>query len=182
MFRHILISLFVITLISPITINAKEGQEIFSRVVINNGEHIIAGDSTVFSVIIYSNLPFGEIKCTDSNVKISGCRVRQTYQGNGRRQSRSYLGGRAYYSTVWSQYVIGSNNKGKYTFPSLSFSAQLYIEQSDDIDPFDPFGFFRQPRYKKVKATLKSPETKFEIIDQPRKSTEELMNSGKTVI
>lgn len=182
MLRRSLIFCFLILSIYPLATRAKDDQEVFARVVINGGDHIITGDSTVFSVILYSSLPFGEVRCTDSHVKISGCHVRKTYQGNGRRQSRRYLGDRAYYTTLWAQYVIGSDDKGKYTFPSLSFSLQLYVEQNDDIDPFDPFGFFRQPSYKKVKANFKSPETRFEVIDQPRKTTEELMKSGKTVI
>ena len=139
-------------------------------------------DSAVFSVWLYSVYPFGEIKCTNADFRIHNCHIRKVLNHQRRNQSRRYIGNRIYYCTLWAQYIIGSNKKGTFTIPSLDFSATLYIQQEQEIDPFDPFGFFSQPKYKKVSKECSSESVKISVVPEPMKTTEELMKSGKTVI
>ena len=171
-------------LISPtLLLHAKEDRLFFAEVTTNNkNNEIITGDSAVFSVWLYSVYPFGEIKCDNADYKIHNCTVRKVLNQQRRNQSRRYVGNRIYYCTLWAQYIIGGDKKGTFTIPSLNFSATLYIQQEQEIDPFDPFGFFNQPKYKKVYKECSSQSVKFNIVAEPMKTTEELMMSGKTVI
>jgi len=180
MYKYFFIILFIF---STLLLHAKEDRLFFAEVVTNNkSNEIIVGDSAVFSVWLYSVYPFGEIKCTNADFRIHNCHVRKVLNHQRRNQSRRYIGNRIYYCTLWAQYIIGSNKKGTFTIPSLDFSATLYIQQEQEIDPFDPFGFFSQPKYKKVSKECSSESVKISVVPEPMKTTEELMKSGKTVI
>ena len=174
--------LLLLLLALPLLARAKDNDEFFARVTAGNDNEITVGDSTVFTVWLYATKPFGEVTSTSPKVKIGGCHVRLTYQAANSRQSITYLKGKPYYCAAWAQYVIGSDKKGSYTFPALTLQASLYIEQQQQGDPFDPFGFFAQPVYKKIKKSTNSDALKFNVVNAPLKSTEELMKSGKTVI
>lgn len=174
--------LLILLMMLPLMAMSKDGDEFFARIEAQNEGKIYVGDSALVSVCLYSNRPFGEIKANGPKVKISGCRVRQVYQGGNRRQSVTNLNGKAYYTTVWAQYIVGSDKKGTYSFPLLNFNATLYIEQEQSIDPYDPFGFFRQPVYKKVNKATSTTKFSINVVAAPLKTTEDLLKSGKTVI
>ena len=180
MIQKIILALFAF---STLTTHAKDDNSLFVKVTTNNKDNeIIVGDSTVFSVWIYSIYPIGELKCNNNgDIKIKDCHVRKVIN-HRRSQSRKYFNNTPYYCTLWAQYVVGSKKKGNYTFPSLDFSATLYLEQKQELDPFDPFGFFNKPTYKKQNKNVSSHSTKFSIVAEPEKSTQELIRSGKTVI
>ncbi len=161
----------------------KVDNSFFAKITTNNkNNEIIVGDSAVFSVWLYSLYPISDIKCENGNFEIKNCHIRKITNHQRRSQNRCYIDNKLYYCTLYGQYIIGSNKVGTFNFPSLNFSATLYIQQAQEIDPFDPFGFFSQPKYKKINKTTSSHSTKFSVISEPLKTTEELMKSGKTVI
>ena len=179
--KVLLFFLILFTILPCIATEAKDDNVFFAQVTTGNkNNEIIAGDSTVFSIWLYSLYPIRNIKCEKNDFKIHHCNISKVT--SSQRQSRRYINNKLYYCTLWGQYVISSNKKGTYTFPPLDFTATLYIQVQDDIDPFDPFGFFSQPKYKKTDASTSTPSTKFSIIEEPLKTTEELLKSGKTVI
>ncbi len=165
---------------------AKQGDVFFAKVVVPDSGRIYRGDSTVVSVFLYAKHPIGDIQIDDKHVHVSGCTVRRIYAGQ--RQSISRVNGQAYYTVLCARYSVASDKKGKTSFPQLSVTANLYVEQKDDReyrpDPFfGPFDdFFRQPSYKKVKKSIRTPLYKIEVTDAPRKTMQELQRSGKTII
>ena len=179
--RTILLSLiFLYTLFLPAKNN---NSSFFAKISIeNNKTDIIEGDSAVFSVWLYSALPFGDIKCSNSDIKINHCHVKKFINRYTRNQTQRYIGNKAYYCYLWAQYVVKSDKKGNYVFPSLDFSITQYQEIEQNIDPFDPFGFFRKPSYKKISQNASSPIVKFNVITRPLKTTEELIKNGATII
>ena len=182
MTRQLLVILFTLLSFS-VTVAKEDNNTFFAEITTGNkNNEITVGDSTVFSVWLYSIYPFGDIECSKPNIKINNCHVRRVTRNQRQSQSRRYINNKLYYCTLWGQYIIGSDKKGTYTIPSLGFTATLYIQVQQDIDPFDPFGFFRQPQYKKIESSTSTPATKFSIIAEPLKTTEELLKSGKAVI
>lgn len=170
-------------LLLPFGLSAKEDATFFAKVTQQPEGSLIEGDSLLVTVWIYSVHPFDNVQCKDEKVKMGNCSVRQTYAARGRqRQQRAYVNGRSYYCSAVRQYCVGSSRTGEYQFPELSFRATVYVEQKQDIDPFDPFGFFSQPVYKKAEKACVSPVHKITVTKRPLKSTEELIKSGKTVI
>lgn len=161
---------------------AKENSSFLVKVTAGEKAQFIEGDSAVFSVWLYSAHPMGEIQCDNPTVRINHCHVRMVHKGNPRNQKISIFNNRKYYCLLWGQYVVGGSRRGNYTFPRMTFSINQYVEQEDSIDPFDPFGFFRQPAYRKIPCKATSEGLKFDIIPEPRKTTQELLQSGKTVI
>ena len=165
-------------------LSAKENNTSFFAKITpaDNKTDIAEGDSTVFSVWLYSTLPFDNIKCDNADFKISHCHVRKILNRQYRNQTRRFLNNRPYYCVLWAQYIVKGEKKGSYTFPSLSFSITQYKEIEQNIDPFDPFGFFRQPSYQKISQSCSSTTIKFNVVNTPLKTTEELIKSGKTII
>lgn len=176
------ITIFFLLLCCFLPISAKNSKDFFSQVTNQRGTSIIVGDSSIFSVWLYSIYPFSDIKCANANIKIRGCHVRKVYQTKGQQQSIRYINGIPYYSTLWAQYIVGGEAKGNYNFPSLSFSAILYQQQESQPNQLDPFGFFTQPTYKKLKRNCIGAQLNFKIISAPLKTTEELIKSGKSII
>ena len=181
MHRHLLL-LFLLILSNGL--DAKDnGTTFFAEAMPQHEKGFTEGDSMLVTVWLYSQHPFGDIRCEQSKFKINGATVRTIYTAQGRgRQQRTRKDGRIYYCAAAVQYMVSAPRPGTLTFPSLQFSATLYLEQEQDIDPFDPFGFFRQPTYKKQQKTCTSPALKIQVTKPPLKSTEELIRSGKTVI
>lgn len=163
-------------------LQAKENNSFLVKVTAREKAQIVEGDSAIFSVWLYSTYPMGDIQCDNPTIKINHCHVRLAQEGNPRNQKITIVNNKKYYCLLWGQYIVGGSRRGSYTFPSMTFSINQYIEQEDSLDPFDPFGFFRQPTYKKIPCKATSDGLKFTIIPEPQKTTQELLQSGKTVI
>ena len=178
-------ALLLIFLFTACTLNpwAKNDNEFFARAVLNEKNEIVAGDSALINVWIYSVVPFDQVNCATNKVKVHGCTVRQVAGAGKHRVTQKRFNGRVYYAMLWSQFVVAPESKGSFTFPEMDFSATTYWEvQQREVDPFDPFGFFRRPKYKKEKREATSPSLKFQGVGAPMKSTQELIQSGHNVI
>ena len=143
-------------------------------------ELIITDSNSSFFIMSKSITP--TLRGDNPTIKINHCHVRLAQKGNPRNQKITIVNNKKYYCLLWGQYIVGGSRRGSYTFPSMTFSINQYIEQEDSLDPFDPFGFFRQPTYKKIPCKATSDGLKFTIIPEPQKTTQELLQSGKTVI
>lgn len=152
----------------------KEEPAFFVRIVPQQSE-VIHGDSTIVSVVVYSSADLQSVTCTTKGeLKIKGCSVRKISNDNARRVVQSRYEGRVYYTLVWSQYVVGSDEIGEYNVPVQEFTGEVRVYQRSN-DPF--YGFFGSYNYKDYKVKAASPKTKLTFIEKPQKTTEQLMNS-----
>ena len=183
-----IVTCFVLLLLlaCPSVIQAKSDGDIFAKVVAPDSGRLYKGDSTVVSIYVYSRSPISSIDIEDKRLHIAGCEVRKLYAR--KRQSVTRINGQTYYTVLGALYSVASDKKGKIHFPQLSLTANLLVEQEDErerrADPlFGPFDdFFRQPSYKKVRRSIRTPLYKMEVVDAPRKTMRELQRSGKTII
>lgn len=185
--KQIVICIALLLLLAcPSVIQAKSDGDIFAKVVAPDSGRLYRGDSTVVSVYVYSRYPISSIDIDDKRLRVAGCEVRKLYAR--KRQSVTRINGQTYYTVLGALYSVASDKKGKTHFPQLSLTANLLVEQEDEgerrADPFfGPFDdFFRQPSYKKVKRSIRTPLYKMEVTDAPRKTMRELQRSGKTII
>lgn len=182
--------LFFICLIGlfPFTGQARSGETFFAKTIGPNGDKVYVNDSAIVSIYLYASRPIGDIQINDKKLHVKGCRARRAYFNQGRRQSITRLDDKVYYTVLCAQYIVVPSSKGKYSFPELSVTANLYIEQEEPqrrspgffFDPFEQF--FRQPTYKKQKQSLRTPSKKFEVISQPPKTMQELEEKGRTIL
>lgn len=185
MFR-ILITLLTALLLSPLAGYAAKGDDVvlFARYEPSR-DTLTEGDSIVVNLVLYSNCAFQRAECSAESVKVKGGHLRQLPRRGERKQQRVRLSEGVYYSILWESYVVGSEKVGDVKFPQLQFDCEVEVMESEVYaDPFDPFGFFSRPRHKshKAKASCKCPAFELPVVARPKRSTQEIISSGRKVI
>ena len=186
MTRTIIILIFTLTFFS-LTVQGKDSVKIFAKAISEDNGKVFVDDSTIVSVYVYSNHPFGEVKIDDKQFKMKSCRVRRIHTSRQRHQSVTGIGGVPYYTIICAQYSVAGLKPGSTIFPQININATLLEEEqqkeSNGDSFFDMFGsIFRQPSYKKIKKSTRSNLLKMEIVKTPKKSAEQLMREGKVII
>ena len=184
--KHPFLYLILFLLLS-ISLQAKSDEKFYTEIIGQNDGKIYPNDSIIVSLHLYATRPIGDIQLNDSKLKISGCSVRRLYTGNEGKQFIIQKDGENLYTVVCAQYSIAPKKKGTYYFPQLSLTANLYIQQQNKQNDYDPFfgsfdDFFNTPTYKKEKKNLRTPTYKMEVVEKPKKTIEELRKSGNIVI
>lgn len=178
---------FILFLLLPLSMAAKSDEKFYAEIVGQNEGKIYPNDSIIVAIHLYATRPIGDVKIDDSKLKINDCSVRRVYSGSERQQYIVQKNGENLYTIVCAQYSVAPNKKGGFYFPSLSLTANLYIQQQNKQQGYDPFfgpfdDFFNTPTYKKEKKELHTTPYKMQVVNKPQKTTEELRKSGKIVI
>ena len=145
---------------------------------------VLAGDSMLVSVVLYSQYPIAEAECT-TTFKVSGkgnakCTARRLGINRNATASRTREGRNVYYTLVWDQYVVAPDAVGTYTIPSLKFSAKLQqVVRMPDL--FDQM-MGASPEYRTHKVSGSSESFTFEAKEKPRRSTRDILSSGGTML
>ena len=158
----------------------------FAQTIVKNNGQIFRGDSSVITVYAYSRMPFASVQTPAKAPKVKGYRVRKL-SGRGQRQSITYIDGQPYYTVACGQYMANPTKNGKYKFPKIAVEAVVMEEKAEERPQSDPFfgpfsDFFRRPEYRHIKQHCKAPAQAFQVVDPPRKSSEQLRHEGKMLI
>lgn len=180
--RHLLILLLTIVISTPVWAGGKDEADVFARYECQRDD-VIAGDSIVINIVLYSSHPFQKAECTTKNIKIKGCTPRLVARRGNRQQQRVRLSQGIYYAIVWDSYVVGHAQPTEIKFPEVQFDCQVEIVESEGYDPFDPFGFFGRPQRKsrEVQQKCKAPAFVLPVIERPKRSTQEAISSGSRI-
>jgi len=176
--RLLLLALALLLLAAPAAAQ-KSAPTLFVRTIVKKTP-FIKGDSTLVSFVLYSDAEFQKVVCKTKKLKIKRGSLRKLDVNRARSGGRARYQNRIYNTLIWSQYMVASDDVGKIVVPPLEFECVLRVYQQSN-DPFDRF-FNRRRSYKDVEMKTKSEETTIEVIEKPRKNTNELLKSGGKVI
>lgn len=179
--RKLLLLFFLLLPILPAA--AKGNTEVFARYECAR-ESVIAGDSTLVNIVLYSNHPIKNVKCLTKNIKVKGGESRLQPRYGDRQQQRVRLGQGVYYAILWDSFMVGSSRVENIKFPEVEFDCTVEVyEEEEYIDPFDPFGFFGRPQRKShtEEGRCKAPAFTLPIIERPKRSTQEAISSGSRI-
>ena len=160
-------------------VSPQDFQPTFFAQIETNNATPIRGDSTVISIVLYSDGEFVDAECKTTKVLkhpefrcISGAAHRMAGQAivKGKRDNR----------VVWSQYVVKSEKVKDIKIKPLKFTAQIrYYEYTPS--PFSGMWGQRR-RYKDFTAKCSTPTFEIKFTEKPKKSTRELLKYGKAAI
>ena len=179
--RIITLLLFIVTFA---TASAEKGTPALFARILPDRTTLIAGDSMLVSVVLYAQHPIAEAEC-NSTFKVTGknggkCTYRRLNIDRNSTAGRTREGGKVYYTLVWNQYVVAPNSVGRYSIPPLKFTATLQqVVRMPDL--FDQM-MGASPEYKEHKEKGTSETFTFEAKEKPRRSTQEILRSGGTML
>lgn len=158
----------------------RGGEELFARVVASPAA-VCAGDSALFSVVLYATAPIARAECA-TKFRVDGrggSGVRKLEVDRDATASRVRENGRVYYTLVWAQYVVSPRGAGKYTVPPQRFKATLRraVRVPDLFDRM----MGAEPEYREERVTGGSEAFAFEVKEKPLRSTREMMRSGSVL-
>ena len=179
MLSHLLCSLLL--LLSPHLVSVTETFKptFFARIVVEKPT-LVKGDSTLVSIILYSDGAFTEARCSNGELKLKNCSVRRIGNPRHRRTGQAILGNHRYNTLVWAQYVVASGKTGRIKIPPQKFKATLRYLQSDPSLPIDPWG--RNAVYKDFTVKCSTKASVILYTEKPKKDTETLIRSGAHTI
>lgn len=174
----------LLLLCSVMSLSAKGGEPEFFARIIPDRKQVIAGDSMLVSVVLYAQYPIAEAECTNALKIVSKgkatCRSRRLSINRDATASRTRENGRIYYTLVMDQYVVAPSAAASYSIQPLKFKAKLQ-EVVSMPDLFDQMMGAR-PEYRTHQASTTSSPFTFEACPKPTRSTEEMIQSGATLL
>ncbi len=185
--RHTVLLLSLLLMFSAGAKTKPAGKvRVFAQTEIRNQGQIARGDSSAVTVYAYSTMPFANVQVSSKVPKVKGCHVRLLPQRNY-RQSVTYIEQQPYYTVPCAQYMVSPTKNGNYKFPKIKINAVVMEEKEEDRSHRDPFfgpfsDFFRQPEYNHIKQSFTAPAQPFQVVNPPRKSSEQLRHEGKMLI
>ncbi|MBQ1675841.1 MAG: BatD family protein [Bacteroidaceae bacterium] len=130
-----------------------------------NSHKIAAGDSMIINYRIYSTYDLQEILDVQEPTFKGYKGLKQPVNRLTRRQGWDIVNGRKYTTLNWYQYLIKAPNKqGEITIPQIKLKVMVRVVESQTVDPFDPFGFFSQPKYRIEEKIITSPAKKIKVV------------------
>lgn len=147
-----------------------------------NRDSIEVGDSCVVSVVLYSSLPFESVEQSPRNIQFSKD-LHVTLLATDRAQQLIRTDSGAYYALVWQHYRVSRNDVGYIVWPQQQFTAELGIYEVVD-DGFGGFFSFSPTvrLVEKRKAKCKIPKFSLPVVERLKRSTQDLLRSGRQVM
>lgn len=144
-------------------------------------DSLIVNDSCVVNIVLYANFTFDSIEQSPKQLNFGkGITVRplptrrETFLASTSRGHR--------FAMLWQSYRVSRRDVGKISWPAMHFKATL--NEYEYID--DGWGgFFSAPQQRLVrqhKVSCKLPSFSLPIIERPKRTTRELLNSGRQVM
>ena len=172
--------LLLLLSLAGLSLSARPPQDeiTFFAQIEHDNRPLYAGDSCVVSIVLYSPAPFRDVRCTSASLKVRGGHARLLPQGQ-RTQQRVVKDNRFYMAMVWQQWVVGSEDVGKLQFSPLQFEGEFSKVEMPD-DPFDRF-FYGPQETGRVKRKCKMNAYTLPVLEKPKRSTREILQSGGQV-
>ena len=179
------------TLATPISDKKKDGDTditLFAVASLPQGQsEVYLGDSVVVNITVYSNTNFEQITPhTDKQPSVKRATTRRYHAGRRLSQDVAAYKGKRYYAVVAEQYVVTPSELGELTFPARDYDVVLSVQlRSQRSNPFDPFGSFfpfGRTESRQIKKDCSSSPLKIKVAKRPRKTIQELQQSGATVM
>lgn len=175
--KRLLIPLLLMLMVLPLRAATKD--VLFARI-LPDRTTLYAGDSMLVSVVLYATAPIAKAECTSQFVVKGKCDVRKLDIDRNATAGRTREGRQMYYTLVWNQYVVAPQKTGTYTIPVQKFKATLQrVVRMPDL--FDQM-MGATPEYKEHKEKGTSETFTFEAKEKPRRSTQEILRSGGTML
>lgn len=146
---------------------------------ITSHEQVYAGDSCLASIVLYSTLPFLEVKGDIPTLRTKGGRARLVAE-NRTQQDRIRTKRGLFYRLVLQQYVVGSEEVGKLQLPKQRYKVTLGIYRANN-HPFD-FFFGSEPQLvKTITTNISLPLHQLAVVSIPKRNTQDMIRSGQHV-
>ncbi|MGN0086154.1 MAG: hypothetical protein ACI353_01390 [Alloprevotella sp.] len=176
--KHLL-SLMTLLLIAVAPAGARGGEKVrmFAETVCEKAE-ILEGDSTLVSIIVYADVPFTALECTDKAVKASGAAIRA--QAVRQMQQQVVRDGRRYYAIVANRLIVRPLKPGELTIPALHFQGSFEIAD----EPYDPrlYLWGKRPKSHTERQKCRSTKKKLRCVKKPLRTTQEIQRSGGNLL
>ena len=145
-------------------------------------DSVIVGDSCVVSVVLYSNLPFESVEQSPRKVQFTRD-LRVTLLSTDRTQQQVSTAHGMYYALVWQHYRVCRKDVGHIVWPQQQFTAELGIYEVID-DGFGGFLSFSPTMrlVEKRKTKCKTPKFSLPVVERIKRSTQDLLRSGRLVM
>lgn len=145
-------------------------------------DSVIVGDSCVVSVVLYSNLPFESVEQSPRKVQFARD-LRVTLLSTDRMQQQVSTARGMYYALVWQHYRVCRNDVGHIVWPQQQFTAVVGIYEVID-DGFGGFLSFSPTMrlVEKRKTKCKTPKFSLPVVERIKRSTQDLLRSGRLVM
>ena len=178
-----------------------DGITLFAVATLPQGvDGVYLGDSIIVTVVLYSNINFEKIENKSTKIPaVKKATVRRYRAGRRLSQDIAPYKGKRYYAVAAEQYAVtptetsfsATSHKGdtdgvlgEITFPSQQYNVVLSVTERSR-DPFNPFGEFfpfGRTQTRQVQKACTSEPLKIKVAKRPRKTIEELRQSGTTVM
>ena len=155
---------------------AEAEETTFARVYCDY-DKIVVGDSCLVSYVIYSSSPFRVIE-NMSKLKVKNGKVHASPLPRQRLQ-RVREQNRVYYALLVEDYVVKTKDVGALILQPRTYEVELTIEEY--ADPFDSF-FGPPARVRKVNLKGKCNRLELNVIEKPKRTTKQMLNSGLEII
>ena len=154
----------------------------FFAVISADRDSVIVGDSCVVSVVLYSNLPFESVEQSPRKVQFARD-LRVTLLSTDRTQQQVSTARGMYYALVWQRYRVCRKDVGRIVWPQQQFTAELGIYEVID-DGFGGFLSFSPTMrlVEKRKTKCKTPKFSLPVVERIKRSTQDLLRSGRLVL
>ena len=176
--KHVLLTSLLL-LCCLTTARAQRQPTFFARVVAEK-PNVIVGDSTLVSILLYSDAEFQSVSCKTKTLRLRGADVHRRSVDRMRGTGRTVYGGRVWNTMLWAQYMVSTDKLGDIKIPEMKFTATLRLYDRP-VDPFDDF-FGRRRTYRDVEVKAVSEEAKITFVEKPRKTTRELLQGHGHVL
>lgn len=172
------ICLFFLLLAQSLTARkSDDGIEFFVQVHADK-EQVNLGDSCTITYLLYSSVPFQQVKC-DTEFRPKHSEVRTVRFRPESTVQRVVMNGRRYYRMFWSQHVVRPQKVGRLKLPVRTFKAKYLLYQTyTDGNGF----YFGTPQKMEITKKAKNATETLTISPAPRRTTQQMLQSGNGVL
>lgn len=148
-------------------------------------EEIVAGDSMLVNVVLYSSAPFHHVHQPKKPLTLKSGTMRLLPQ-RVINQQRVRLEQGVYYAIVLQRYMVSAESAGTLTLPGTKLQGDfiVYTPLFAESLPQSPYGFFHQTPYKSsiVSRKCRLESKRIKVRERPKRSTQDVIRSGGRVI
>ena len=146
-------------------------------------DEVYLGDSVIVTITLYSTANFERVdnQAGQKEPVLKKATVHRYRPGRRLSQDIAAYQGKRYYAVAAAQYAVTPLQLGEITFPAQKYDVVLSV-QLRSRDPFGSFFPFGPVETRQFKKTCASEPLKIKIVKRPRKTIQELQQSGATVM
>lgn len=152
---------------------------LFARVIVDK-PILVKGDSTLVSVVLYSDGAFSQAKCSSGELRPKGCTARRIGNSQHRLTGQAVWQGRRYNTLVWAQYIVASSKPTRVKIPPMKFTATLHYRLRS-TNPFDEL-WERKGSLKSFTAKCRTEAAAITFKETPKRDTRTLISSGASTV